>query len=103
MLTKCSFDKTKDKFDYYRGKDCIEKLCKKLNKQAMKMINYEEKEMIPLTDEENKSYEKHKVCYICKNKFSTDDGGNKKVSYLWIKYASIFKNRSNYYCQCWKF
>ena len=57
MLTKCSFDKTKDKLDYYRGKDCIEKLCKKLNKQAMKMINYEEKEMIPLTDEENKSYE----------------------------------------------
>ena len=23
--------------------------------------------MIPLTDEENKSYEKQKVCYICKN------------------------------------
>ena len=29
--------------------------------------------MIPLTDEKNKSYEKQKVCYICKKGFSTDD------------------------------
>ena len=56
MLTKCSFDKTEDKLDYYRGKDCIEKLCKTLKEHAMKIINYEEKEMIPLADEENKSY-----------------------------------------------
>ena len=45
MLTKCSFDKTEDKLDYYRGKDCIEKMCKKLKEHAMKIINYEEKEM----------------------------------------------------------
>ena len=35
----------------------------------MKVINYEKKEMIPLTDEETKSYEKQKFCYICKEKF----------------------------------
>ena len=29
--------------------------------------------MIPLTDEENESYEKQKVCYICKKKFNTDE------------------------------
>ena len=29
--------------------------------------------MIPVTDEENKSYEKQKVCYICKKEFTTDD------------------------------
>ena len=29
--------------------------------------------MIPLTDEENKSYEEHKVCYICKKESSDDD------------------------------
>ena len=29
--------------------------------------------MIPLTDEENNSYKKQKVCYICKKGFSTDD------------------------------
>ena len=48
-FTKCSFDKTEDKLDYYRGKDCIEKLCKKLKEHAKKIINYKEKEMIPLT------------------------------------------------------
>ena len=73
MLTKSSFDKTGDKIDYYRGKDCIEKLCKKLKDHAMKIINYEEKEMIPLTDEENKSYEGQESCHIYKGKFCTDE------------------------------
>ena len=34
--------------------------------------------MVPLTDEENKSYKKQKVCYKCKNGFSTDDD-NKSI------------------------
>ena len=55
----------KKKLNYYRGKDCIEKLCKKLKKRAMKIINYEKKEMIPLTYEENKSYKEQKICHIC--------------------------------------
>ena len=38
----------------------------------MKIINYEKKEMIPLTYEETESYEMQKVCYICEKKFSTD-------------------------------
>ena len=28
MYTKYSFDKTENKLDYYRGRNCIEKLCK---------------------------------------------------------------------------
>ena len=51
MLIKYSFDETEDKLDYYRGKDCVEKLCKKLKKHAMKIINYEEQDEEPLTDE----------------------------------------------------
>ena len=42
----------------------MERLCKDLKDHATKIINYEKKEMIPLTDEENKSYKKQKVCYI---------------------------------------
>ena len=57
MFTKCSFDKAENKLDYYRGRDCIEKLCKKLKEHAMKIITYEKKEMMSLTDEENRSYE----------------------------------------------
>ena len=33
--------------------------------------------MIPLTDEENKSYKKQKVCYKCKKEFNTDDDNKK--------------------------
>ena len=72
MFTRCSFDKKENKLNYYRGKDCIEKLCKKLKERAMKIINYEEKEMIPLTKEENNFYNEQKICYICKEKFCTD-------------------------------
>ena len=49
------------------------RFCKNLRDHAMKIINYEEKEMMPLTDKENKSYEKQKVFYICKKEFSTDE------------------------------
>ena len=38
----------------------------------MKIIDYEKKEMVPLTNEENKSYENQKFCYTCKKGFSTD-------------------------------
>ena len=39
--------------------------------------------MMPLTDEENNSYKKQKICYIFKAVFSTDDDDKKyqKVRY----------------------
>ena len=73
LFTHCSFDLRKNKLDCYRGKNCMKRFCKDLKEHATKIINYEKKEMIPLTDEENKSYKKQKVCYICKKGFSTDD------------------------------
>ena len=54
----------------------MERFCKDLREHAMKIINYEKKkkkEMIPLTEEENESYEKQKVFYICKKEFSTHE------------------------------
>ena len=71
MFRNCSYDATKNKLDCYKDEDCMERFCKDLRDHAMKIINYEEKEMIPLTDKENKSYEKEKACYICKKEFST--------------------------------
>ena len=44
-----SFDKTKNQHNFYRKKDCIEKLCKDLKERAMEIINYKQKEMITLT------------------------------------------------------
>ena len=48
MFARCSFDKKENKLNYYSGKDCIEKLCKKLKERAMKIVHYEQKGMIPL-------------------------------------------------------
>ena len=73
MFTNSSFDKAENKFDYHRERDCIEKLCKKLKKNAMKIINYEKKEMILIADEEKRSYEEQEVCHICKKKSCTDE------------------------------
>ena len=43
IFTRCSFDKKENKLNYYRGKDCIEKLCKKLKESATEIINREKK------------------------------------------------------------
>ena len=77
LFTHCSFDKTKNKLDYYRGEDCMKKFCKDLREHATKIINYEKKDMIPLTKKEEKHHNKQKVCYKCKKEFDTDDSDKK--------------------------
>ena len=79
LFTHCSFDKTKNKLDYYRGDSCMEKFCKDLREHATKIINYEKKEMMPLTKKEEKHHNKQEVCYICKKEFNTDDKKRYKV------------------------
>ena len=66
--THCSFDKTKNKLDYYRGDNSMEKFCKSLREHTTKIINYEKEDMIPLTKKEEKHHNKQKVCYICKKR-----------------------------------
>ena len=77
LFRHCSFDITKNKIDYYRGKDCMEKFCIDLRQHATKIINYEKKEMIPITKKEEKKRNKQKVCYICRKEFNTDDNDKK--------------------------
>ena len=52
--------------------------CKDIKDQAMKLINYEKKEMIPLTDKEKESYENQEICYICEKEFCTDENNKKE-------------------------
>ena len=52
--------------------------CKDLKDQAMKIINYEKKEMIPFTDEEKETHENQKICYICEQEFCTDENNKKE-------------------------
>ena len=69
LFTHCSFDKSKNKLNYYRGDDCMKKFCKDLRKHATKIINYEKKKMISLTIKEEIYHNKQKICYICKKEF----------------------------------
>ena len=50
-----SFDDTKNKRYFYRGKDC-----KDLKELGTEMINFKKKHVIPLINKEIKSYEKQK-------------------------------------------
>ena len=46
IFTHCSFNETKNKLNYYRGKDCMKKFSKDLREHASKIMNYEKKKMI---------------------------------------------------------
>ena len=43
----------------------MKKFCESLREHAKNIINFEKKEMLPLTKEELKSHQDAKVCYIC--------------------------------------
>ena len=72
IFTHCSFDKSKNKLNYYRGEDCMKRFCKDLKEHVIKIINCEKKVMALLTKEEEEDYNNQKVCYICKKEFIDD-------------------------------
>ena len=76
LFSHCSFDQSKNKLDYYRGKDGKKKFSKDLRTHATKIINREKKKMIPLATEEKIYHNEQEVCYICKKEF---DEKNYKV------------------------
>ena len=99
MFTRYSFNEKENKLNYYRGKNCIEKFCKKLKERAMKIINYEKKEMIPLTKEENKSYKEQEACHICEETFCMDkDDENKRKVKEHCHYTGKFRGSAHSKC-----
>ena len=74
----CSYNKTKNKHNFYRGRDCVKRFCSDLKELGTKIVNYKQKEMIPLTDNENRYYEEQKKCYICQKEFCYDKNETKK-------------------------
>ena len=66
MSATSIFDGRKTNNDVYREEECMKKFCKSLKQHRMKIINFEMKKMIPLTNKKQESYEKTKICYICK-------------------------------------
>ena len=72
IYTNCSFEKSNNKLSYYRGEDCMKRLCKDLKDHGTKIIDFKKKTMIPLTKEEEDNYNKENICHICKKDFNND-------------------------------
>ena len=79
IFTHCSFDESKNKLNYYRGDDCMKKVCKDLKTHANKIISYKKKKMMSLTTKEEIYHNKQKICYIWKKEFDNNDKKNYKV------------------------
>ena len=73
-----SFNSIQKKHSFYRRKDCIKRFYSDLKELGTKIIYYEQKEMIPLTDNENKFYEEQEKCHICQKEFCYDKNDKKK-------------------------
>ena len=78
IITCYSFDKSLNEQKYYRGEDCMQKFSQDLKEIFIKLINYEQKPMIPLTDQEKEAYDQEKVCFLCKGKFRYDKTNKKE-------------------------
>ena len=72
LLLNSSFDKKENKLNYYRGKDCAEKVCKKFRERVMEVINYKKRDIIPLSQEEINFYNEQEISHICKHGFCED-------------------------------
>ena len=82
-LVRCSsFDKSENEQTYYRGKDCMKKFCDGLKEHVNRIINFEMKPMIPLTDEEKESHENQQLCHICEKEFCTDKDNKKEYKLM---------------------
>lgn len=45
-----AFDKIENNYSLYRGKDCMKKLCISLREYAANVVNFEKKNMLPVTE-----------------------------------------------------
>ena len=61
-----TFDGKENKHNVYKDRDCMKKFSESLRERAMKIINFQKKKMIPLTNAEQELYEKWKSATFTK-------------------------------------
>ena len=62
-----------------------------LKESTMEIINHKEKDLIPLTHEENNFCNEQEVCYICKEKFCTDKNDKDYINKKRLKITVIIQ------------
>ena len=78
LFTEGVVDKREKTYDHYRDKDYMKKVFKNLKKYVMKIINYEKKETMPLTNKEHDLYVNKKTAKkkICREEYENTDDKN---------------------------
>ena len=70
-------------------------LCKILKEHVKRIIHRKKKEIIPLTDEENRPYENQKHCHVCKKLFKKDDKKVRDHCHFTGKYREAAHSKCN--------
>ena len=78
MSTMSPFKSIENEHDLHRSKDCINLFCELLREHAMEILSSKKKKMKLLTNEQQKSYENAKSCYISKKEFEGKRAKDKK-------------------------
>ena len=87
IVTCYSYDKTKNRQICYRGQDCMKHFTKTLGNIFVKYMNFEEKPMIPLSDDEKTHHDNAKVCFLCNQEFCIDK--KLKITKIIVKLETI--------------
>ena len=100
IYSQCSFDDNKNKLDYYRGEDCIEKFTDQLKNHATNILNCEQKNPIKLSKKEYESHKNQSACYICNKKFTTyDEDKNYYKPKSYCKFTSKYQGTCHKICK----
>ena len=74
IYSKFTYGLGVDGFSQYRGRDCVNKFCKRIISEAKRLHNSTPwKPMNPLTNEETLEFKRAKKCHICFKEFSLKD------------------------------
>ena len=92
MCTIWTFDGIENKQDLYTSECFLQKNCESLGKHAMKIINFEKKKIIPLTNEEYESYLNQTNRYVFKKRSLKINTLMKKII---VKFKTIFIKQVN--------
>ena len=95
IYTSCTFNKSYNKLSHYRGQDCMKMFCKDLKDHAKRIINHKKKSIIPLTKDEEDSYNKDTICHICWKEFDNDKDKVRDYCYFTGRYIGAAHNDCN--------